>query len=158
MFKIKFTLTPIGANKNQRRLRHQWCNERRIWMAEWNEIIFTDEWRFCLQHHDGHIRIWRHHGERMLNSCIMHRHTTVPQEFILSLFKSVPMRVAVVISNNGGYSGYWFWQQPHFTEVNKFNHLILGQHVIYKIIFCDISFIFLVLQFEWPAVYKIYFI
>ncbi|GFX11006.1 transposable element Tcb1 transposase [Trichonephila clavipes] len=23
----------------------------------------------------GRIRVWRHHGERMLNSCVMHRHT-----------------------------------------------------------------------------------
>ncbi|GFX76535.1 transposable element Tcb1 transposase [Trichonephila clavipes] len=29
----------------------------------------------CLQHQDGRIRVWRHRGERMLNSCIMHRHT-----------------------------------------------------------------------------------
>ncbi|GFV26463.1 hypothetical protein TNCV_3361161 [Trichonephila clavipes] len=28
-----------------------------------------------LQHHDGRIRVWRHSGERMLNSCVMHRHS-----------------------------------------------------------------------------------
>ncbi|GFT96266.1 transposable element Tcb1 transposase [Trichonephila clavipes] len=69
----------------------------------------------------------------MLNSCGMHRHTgpaagimiippaatpdllwqrveaawsAVPQEHIQSLFESIPRRVAAVISNNGGYSGY----------------------------------------------------
>ncbi|GFT22178.1 transposable element Tcb1 transposase [Trichonephila clavipes] len=31
--------------------------------------------RICLQHRDGRIRVWRHRGERMLNSCVMHRHT-----------------------------------------------------------------------------------
>ncbi|KFM68277.1 Transposable element Tc3 transposase, partial [Stegodyphus mimosarum] len=46
-----------------------------MWTAEWNEIVFTDESRFCLQHHDGRIRVWKHRGERMLNSCAMHRHT-----------------------------------------------------------------------------------
>ncbi|GFV65208.1 transposable element Tcb1 transposase [Trichonephila clavipes] len=46
-----------------------------MWAAEWNEVIFTDESRICLQHHDGRIRVWRHRGERMLNSCVMHRHT-----------------------------------------------------------------------------------
>ncbi|GFW71927.1 transposable element Tcb1 transposase [Trichonephila clavipes] len=40
--------------------------------AEWNEVVFTDESRICLQHHDGRIRVWRHHGERMLNNCVMH--------------------------------------------------------------------------------------
>ncbi|UYV82118.1 hypothetical protein LAZ67_21000942 [Cordylochernes scorpioides] len=44
-------------------------------MAEWNEIVSTDESRFCLQHHVGRIRVWRHRGVRMLNSCEMHRHT-----------------------------------------------------------------------------------
>ncbi|GFS87929.1 uncharacterized protein TNCV_3426791 [Trichonephila clavipes] len=46
-----------------------------MWAAEWNEVVFTDESRICLQHHDGQIRVWRYRGERMLNSCVMHRHT-----------------------------------------------------------------------------------
>ncbi|GFV28654.1 transposable element Tcb1 transposase [Trichonephila clavipes] len=150
--------------------------------------LSSDESRICLQHHDGRIRVWRHRGERMLNSCVMHRHTdpapgimdlatamfqqynarphvarivqmfffnhqiqllpwsarspdlspienmwsmvaqrltqitppaatpdqlwqrveaawsAVPQEHIQSLFELMPRRVAVVISNNGGYS------------------------------------------------------
>ncbi|GFW86914.1 transposable element Tcb1 transposase [Trichonephila clavipes] len=43
-----------------------------MWVAEWNEVVFTDESRICLQHHDGRILVWRHRGERMLNSCVMH--------------------------------------------------------------------------------------
>ncbi|GFU66360.1 hypothetical protein TNCV_2551091 [Trichonephila clavipes] len=43
--------------------------------AEWNEVVFTDESRICMQHHDGRIRVWRHRGERMLNSYVMHRYT-----------------------------------------------------------------------------------
>ncbi|GFT29262.1 transposable element Tcb1 transposase [Trichonephila clavipes] len=46
-----------------------------MWAAEWNKVVFTDESRICLQHHDGRILVWKHHGERMLNSCVMHRHT-----------------------------------------------------------------------------------
>ncbi|GFW01081.1 transposable element Tc3 transposase [Trichonephila clavipes] len=45
---------------------------------EWDDIVFfvfTDESRFCLQHPDGRIRVWRHLGERMLNRCDMHHHT-----------------------------------------------------------------------------------
>lgn len=68
-------LLRLPLTQNHRRLRRQWCDERRMWTAEWNEIVFTDESRFCLQHHDGRIRVWRHRGERMLNSCVMHRHT-----------------------------------------------------------------------------------
>ncbi|GFS96768.1 transposable element Tcb1 transposase [Trichonephila clavipes] len=46
-----------------------------MWVAEWNEVVFTDESRICLQHHVGRIRVWRHRGEWMLNSCVMHRRT-----------------------------------------------------------------------------------
>ncbi|GFW67967.1 transposable element Tc3 transposase [Trichonephila clavipes] len=46
-----------------------------MWVAEWNEVVFTDESRICLQHHDGRIQVWRHRGERMLNSCFIHHHT-----------------------------------------------------------------------------------
>ncbi|GFV29973.1 transposable element Tcb1 transposase [Trichonephila clavipes] len=60
---------------NHRRLRQQWCDERWIWSTERNDIVFTEVSRFCLQHHDGQIRVWRHHGYRLLNSCIVHRPT-----------------------------------------------------------------------------------
>ncbi|KFM58622.1 Transposable element Tcb1 transposase, partial [Stegodyphus mimosarum] len=47
-----------------------------MWTPEWNEVNFIDETsNFCLQHHDGRIRVWRHRGERMLNSCVKHRDT-----------------------------------------------------------------------------------
>ncbi|GFX42669.1 transposable element Tcb1 transposase [Trichonephila clavipes] len=65
----------LPLTQNHRRLRRQWCGERRMWAAEWNEVVFTDNSRICLQHHEGRIGVWRHRGERMLNSCVMHRHT-----------------------------------------------------------------------------------
>ncbi|GFX69640.1 transposable element Tcb1 transposase [Trichonephila clavipes] len=43
--------------QNHRHLRRQWCDERRMRAAEWNEVVFTDESRICLQHHDGRIRV-----------------------------------------------------------------------------------------------------
>nr|ALD51399.1 odorant receptor 8 [Locusta migratoria] len=39
--------------------------------------FFSDESRFCLRHHDGGIRVWRHSGKRTLQACIRHRHTCV---------------------------------------------------------------------------------
>ncbi|GFU67683.1 transposable element Tcb1 transposase [Trichonephila clavipes] len=182
-------LLGLPLTQNHRRLRRQWCDERRMRAVELNEVVFTDESRICLQQDSGRIRVWRHRGERMLNSCVMHHHTgpapgnmlwggigyfchtplvritgtlnsqcyiseiellpwpahsldispienmwtmvaerltqiappaatpdqlwqrveaawsAVPQERIQSLFESMPRRVAVVISNNGGYSG-----------------------------------------------------
>ncbi|GFV80554.1 transposable element Tcb1 transposase [Trichonephila clavipes] len=68
-------LLGLPLTLNHRRLRRQWCDKRRMWTAEWNEIVITEESHICLQHHDGRIRVWRHRGERMLNSCVMHHHT-----------------------------------------------------------------------------------
>ncbi|GFX24232.1 tolloid-like protein 2 [Trichonephila clavipes] len=68
-------LLGLPLSQNYRHLRRQWCDKRRIWVAEWNEVVYSDESRICLQHHDGRIRFWRHRGEMMLNSCVMHRHT-----------------------------------------------------------------------------------
>ncbi|GFV19468.1 transposable element Tcb1 transposase [Trichonephila clavipes] len=68
-------LLRLPLTQNHRRLRREWCDKRKMWAAEWNDVVFTDESRICLQHHDGRIRVWRHRGERMLNSCVMHRHT-----------------------------------------------------------------------------------
>ncbi|GFX82955.1 hypothetical protein TNCV_4938251 [Trichonephila clavipes] len=42
--------------------------------TEWNDIVFIDESRFFLQHHDGRIRVWRQLDERLLNYYVMHRH------------------------------------------------------------------------------------
>ncbi|GFW81140.1 transposable element Tcb1 transposase [Trichonephila clavipes] len=68
-------LLGIPLTQNHRRLHRQSCDERRMRAAEFNEVVFTDELRICLQHHDGQIRVWGHRGERMMNSCVMHRHT-----------------------------------------------------------------------------------
>ncbi|GFX87131.1 transposable element Tc3 transposase [Trichonephila clavipes] len=68
-------LLGLPLTQNHRRLRRQLCNERRTWVAEWNEVVFTDESRIYLQNHDGQIRVWRHRGESMLNSCVMHHNT-----------------------------------------------------------------------------------
>ncbi|GFX57363.1 transposable element Tcb1 transposase [Trichonephila clavipes] len=50
-------LLGLPLKKNHRRLRHQWCDERRMWVAEWNEVVFTDKSRIGQQHHDGRIRV-----------------------------------------------------------------------------------------------------
>ncbi|GFW90195.1 transposable element Tcb1 transposase [Trichonephila clavipes] len=113
------TLLGLPLTQNHRRLRRQWCDERRMWAAEWNEVVLTDESRICLQHHDGWIRVWGHCRERILNSCVMHCHTG-PAPGIMEL---------------------------HFTEVYKFNHLIPGLHVIYKINFVVLSLVFLGVAF-----------
>ncbi|GFW22281.1 transposable element Tcb1 transposase [Trichonephila clavipes] len=53
-------LLGLPLTQNHRRLHRQWCDERRMWVAEWNEVVFIDESRICLQHHDDRIQVWRH--------------------------------------------------------------------------------------------------
>ncbi|GFU96327.1 transposable element Tcb1 transposase [Trichonephila clavipes] len=87
-------LLSLPLTRNHRRLRRQWCDKRRIWAAEWNEVVFTDESRICLQYREGRIRVWRHRGERMLNSCVMHR--TLVLHRVL-----------------------WAWPQPYFNRIMR---------------------------------------
>ncbi|GFY14158.1 transposable element Tcb1 transposase [Trichonephila clavipes] len=42
----------------------------------------------CLQHHVGRIRVWRHRGERMLNSCEM-RHPIGAAQGIMGLVTAI---------------------------------------------------------------------
>ncbi|GFS71168.1 HTH_Tnp_Tc3_2 domain-containing protein [Trichonephila clavipes] len=49
-------LLGLHLTQNHRRLCREWFNERRMWAEEWNEVVFTDESRIGLQHHDGRIR------------------------------------------------------------------------------------------------------
>ncbi|GFX74636.1 transposable element Tcb1 transposase [Trichonephila clavipes] len=41
-------LLGLPLTQNHRRLHRQWCDERRMWAAEWNEVVFTDESRMHL--------------------------------------------------------------------------------------------------------------
>ncbi|GFU34171.1 transposable element Tcb1 transposase [Trichonephila clavipes] len=68
---VRRPLLGLPLMQNHRRLRRQWCDERMMWVTEWNVVVYTDESRICLQHHDGRIRVWIHRGERMLNNCVM---------------------------------------------------------------------------------------
>ncbi|GFU82084.1 transposable element Tc1 transposase [Trichonephila clavipes] len=60
---------------NHMSLRRKWCDEQGVWTTEWYGIVFTDESRFYLQHHEGQIRVRRLRDERPLHCCDMHHHT-----------------------------------------------------------------------------------
>ncbi|GFW83619.1 transposable element Tcb1 transposase [Trichonephila clavipes] len=60
----------LPLTHNHKRLHRQWCDERRMWEAEWNDVVFTDESRICLQHQDGRNPVWRHYGEKMLRAAL----------------------------------------------------------------------------------------
>ncbi|GFX88406.1 transposable element Tcb1 transposase [Trichonephila clavipes] len=41
-------LLGLLLTQNHGRLRRQLCEEIRMWVAEWNEVFFTDESRICV--------------------------------------------------------------------------------------------------------------
>ncbi|GFW35459.1 transposable element Tcb1 transposase [Trichonephila clavipes] len=53
-------LLGLPLTQNHRHLRYQWCDERRMWAVEWNDVVFTDESRICLQHQNIRIRVWKY--------------------------------------------------------------------------------------------------
>ncbi|GFX58244.1 transposable element Tcb1 transposase [Trichonephila clavipes] len=46
---VRRPLLGLPLTQNYRRLRSQWCDERRMWAAEWNDVVFTDGSSICLQ-------------------------------------------------------------------------------------------------------------
>jgi transposase len=50
--------------------RLKWCRNHINWADEWQNIIFTDESRFCLHKSDGRTRVWRRPGEKYHKECV----------------------------------------------------------------------------------------
>ena len=42
---------------------------------EWRNVMYSNKTRICLQHHDGHIRVWRVYEERNTEAFIRYRCT-----------------------------------------------------------------------------------
>ncbi|GFV16068.1 transposable element Tcb1 transposase [Trichonephila clavipes] len=59
---VRRQLLGLPLMQKDRSLHHEWGDERSMWVAEWNEVVFSDESRISLQHHVGRVRVWRHRG------------------------------------------------------------------------------------------------
>ncbi|GFR76569.1 transposable element Tcb1 transposase [Elysia marginata] len=63
----------IGPILTQR-LRHQrtlWAQKYAAWdHIQWRSVVFSDEPRFCIDHADGHVHVWRRSGERYQANCV----------------------------------------------------------------------------------------
>lgn len=64
---------PILSQRH-RTARLNWTQLHYRWRrAQWNRIVFTDESRFNLSHHDGRVRVYRRRGERFADACVLQR-------------------------------------------------------------------------------------
>ncbi|GFT53099.1 transposable element Tcb2 transposase [Trichonephila clavipes] len=59
-------LRVLPLTLTHRRLRLEWCRARGNWtIAEWNQVVFSDESGFNLSSGDNRDRVWRPRGERL---------------------------------------------------------------------------------------------
>ena len=57
-----------------RAARLQWAQQHfRLGRQQWARVLFSDESRFNLSHHDGRIRVFRRRGERFADNCLIER-------------------------------------------------------------------------------------
>ena len=57
-----------------RAARLQWAKRHFLWgRQQWARILFSDESRFNLSHHDCRIRVFRRRGERFADNCLIER-------------------------------------------------------------------------------------
>ena len=40
-------------------------------IAQWSDVMFSDESRFAMSHADGRARVWRRPGERYTDACVL---------------------------------------------------------------------------------------
>lgn len=54
--------------------RLNWATRHIRWVFnQWQQVLFTDESRFCLYTHDGRLRCYRRRGERYQDGCVVER-------------------------------------------------------------------------------------
>ncbi|GFY03953.1 transposable element Tcb2 transposase [Trichonephila clavipes] len=69
-------LRVLPLTPTHQRLRLKWCRARGKWtIAEWNQVVFSDESRFNLSSDDNRVRVWRPRGERLNPAFTLQRHT-----------------------------------------------------------------------------------
>ena len=58
----------------RRAARLQWAQRHFRWgRQQWARVLFSDEFRFNLSHHDGRIRVFRRRGGRFADNCLIER-------------------------------------------------------------------------------------
>ncbi|KAJ4451771.1 Component of the cap-binding complex (CBC) [Periplaneta americana] len=68
-------LRRLPLSRNHQCLRLQWVRECRHWHAEWQNVVFSDEFRFNLSYNDGHIHVKHYYDEHNLRACIVELHS-----------------------------------------------------------------------------------
>nr|KAG5705303.1 hypothetical protein BaRGS_010754 [Batillaria attramentaria] len=52
--------------------RLQWAQGHLNWNnVRWQNVLFSDEIRFCIDHADRRVRVWRRRGDRYAHNCVV---------------------------------------------------------------------------------------
>nr|KAG5710725.1 hypothetical protein BaRGS_035127 [Batillaria attramentaria] len=52
--------------------RLQWAQGHLNWNnVRWQNVLFSDESRFCIDHADGRVRVWKRRGDRYADNCVV---------------------------------------------------------------------------------------
>ncbi|GFT41316.1 transposable element Tcb2 transposase [Trichonephila clavipes] len=84
------TLRVLPLTPTHLRLRLEWCHARGNWtVAERNQVVFSDEYRFNISSEFNRVRVWSPRGERLNHAFALHLHTapTAAQRYVLDIFK-----------------------------------------------------------------------
>ena len=104
----------IGQRLAQRHriARHNWA------VLLWQNIVFSDESRYCVVRADGRMRVWRRRGERFTDACVMERDSWGGPSVMLWGAISWGRRVQpVIFENNGRGRGRGVTAQRYIDEV-----------------------------------------
>lgn len=64
----------ISLTRRHVELRMNWATAHRRWtQRQWNNVLFTDESRFCVDFADRRVRVWRRKGERFDANNVLQR-------------------------------------------------------------------------------------
>ncbi|GFX03804.1 transposable element Tcb2 transposase [Trichonephila clavipes] len=73
---IRSPLRVLPLTPTHRRVRLEWCSAQGKWAAaEWNQVVFSDEFRFNFISDDNRVRVWRPCGERLSPAFALQRYT-----------------------------------------------------------------------------------
>lgn len=123
---------PLVSEQNRLK-RLSWCNERRNWKKEWENVVWSDESRYLLFQNDSNHWVWREPKEKHDVDCLL---PTVKQGspgiMVWGAFISNKIGPLVIIRENVNAKKYLEILQEHLlpfyvslgNEMSTFSRMI----------------------------------
>ncbi|GFV37579.1 transposable element Tcb2 transposase [Trichonephila clavipes] len=90
ILKSKRPFRALPLTPEHRQLRLQWCQARSMWnVTDWQNVVFSDEFRFVLGTDDNRVRVWRCPGA-IFQKDNARPHTAGVAQDILRHFQTLP--------------------------------------------------------------------